>query len=235
MGNTLSDAVKRNGSNGSKPAKCARDCGAEIQPYAGRSVTRVSGTYAHHAGQCGDTADRQARTRSVAVQTSFAWSCAHVEPGESEPEICNVAGAERTEYVRHMRGHGKTPAKPTQPMIRLRANAKPAAPKFAPADVKIFKRLEWTETHEVRTGDLDSIYGVHVERTESRHTGQFWSVGEHPHSIWAVEDMRAAGLPNRFVELYVSADGSVTRDWSAAKSSRRRANAAERDRKRFAA
>src|ERR1700683_3061588 len=114
MGNTLSDAVKRTGSNASKPAKCVRDCGAEIQPYAGRSVTRLSGTYTHHAGQCADTADRERSTRAVAVQTPFAWNCAAVPAGESEPEICNVAGTEPTEYVRHMRGHGKTAISPTQ-------------------------------------------------------------------------------------------------------------------------
>lgn len=222
MGNSLSDAVKRNGSNGSKPAKCVRECGAEIQPYSGRSVTRLSGTYAHHGGQCADTAVRERSTRAVAVQTSFAWSCATVTAGESEPELCNVAGAERTEYERHMRtAHGKTPVTPTQPMIRLRTSV-PAGKRQVPR-VPAFKRYTWSTTEHFPNGETGEHGEPLYTAVTAEHRGQFWANGAEANSVVVIEDMRAAGLPNRLVTLYVDSAGQLTADGYSAKRDRREA------------
>src|SRR5271169_4176846 len=94
MTKSIADQIKRMSSNGSKPATCVR-CKGEIQPYAGRPVALISGHYAHHPGQCQDTAEREARVRQLAGQTSFAGECARVEPGSCEPEICGIAGMDR--------------------------------------------------------------------------------------------------------------------------------------------
>ncbi len=212
-GQSIAERCKRAGSQGGKVIRCVR-CHGDIPEYAGRSVALLSGQHAHHPGKCTDQAEREAGVRSVAVQTTFGWSCAHVEPGSTEPDICSLAGAERTAYVEHMRAeHGATALKPTVPPIRLR-NAVPAAKRQAPA-VAPFKRIEWTVT---RGPDGGTAANPVLRR------GQFWANGPDAHSVIVIEDMRALAMPNRLVTLYIRADGSVTPDWSDAGSSRREAN-----------
>lgn len=221
---TIAEQCKRHGSQGGKVVRCIR-CRGDIPEYAGRAVALYGAAFAHHPGKCTDQAEREAGVRSVAVQTTFGWSCAHVEPGSCEPDVCSIGGAERTAYVDHMRrAHGATMLRPSVDKIKLH-KAGPAAKRQAPVVERPFKRLTWSQTHTFRTGDPDSIYGVKVETTVTEHTGQYWSAGETAHSLWAIEDMRSTGQANRLVQLYVMADGSVTPDWSAAASSRRTANA----------
>ena len=55
--------------------------------------------------------------------------------------------------------------------------------------------------------------------------GQFWSNGQHPHSVIAITYTEyGSGIRPELVTLYVHGDGSVSEDWSAAKWSRRGAN-----------
>jgi hypothetical protein len=214
----IADQCKRHGSQGGKVVQCIR-CKGDIPPYAGRKVAELRETYAHHPGQCTDAGERAGTLRKVAQQSMFAWECTHIEAGSAAPEICSIAGTEPTAYIEHMRReHGATQLHPTVAPVRLRKGA-PAAARQAPT-VPPFKRLEWTETH---AGPW-SPEGQETWTTE--HRGQFWANGPGPYSVITIEDMRGTGRPNRLVTLYVRADGSLTPDWSAAKHSRREANAA---------
>jgi hypothetical protein len=205
-------------SQGGKTVPCVR-CKGDIQPYAGRAVSLIGSHYAHHPGQCADRGARESAMHQTAQLELFAWSCAHVEPSYTgnAPAVCDVAGSDRAEYVEHMRGHGKRMLS-TEPMIKLRKTA-PAAPRQTPR-VPAFKRITWTVRHYA-----DWQPGIGNERlADTNHVGQFWANGAEPNTVIVIEDRRRAGLPNRLVTLYLNGDGSLTADWSEAKSSRREAN-----------
>jgi hypothetical protein len=217
MAKKLTDRPK---SNGSKVAQCVM-CRTDIQAYAGRAISLYGSKFAHHPGQCADAADRQAKLRSEAQQgTLFAWSCQHVEQGSSDDsaEICDVFGADRADFAAHMKSHGRTAIK-SEPMIRLRKQI-PAAKLPAPNVARPFKTLRWTR----RTyGEWQP--GIGQPCTEREMRGQFWSNGEHPHSIVAITyTPHNSGIRPELVTLYVHGDGSVSEDWSAARYSRREAN-----------
>jgi hypothetical protein len=203
---TIADQLKRHSSNSSKVVTCVA-CRADIQPYSGRPVSLISSTYAHHPGQCADTAERAGQVREKAVQGElFAWRCDHVEPDSSAPVVCHEFGTDRGEYQAHMAGHGLKPLKTTAP-IRLRKKA-PAARLDKPI-VNPFKFLHWTENG-----------------TERR--GQYWADGPDPQSVWVVPLQPAPweipGRPAKPVTLYGHGDGTWSLDWSRAKYDRRDAN-----------
>jgi hypothetical protein len=206
-------------SNGNKLVTCAQ-CGADIQPYAGRAMSLYGSRFVHHPGQCADVADRQAKLRSEAQQgTLFAWQCKHLEPGSHDDtaELCDVTGTDRAEFAAHMKAHGRTAIK-SEPMIRLR-KAVPAAKLPAPNVAKPFKTLTWT-----RRTYSEWQPGIGQACTERQMRGQFWSNGQHPHSIVAITYEYGSGIRPELVTLYVHGDGLVSEDWSAARSSRRDAN-----------
>jgi hypothetical protein len=228
---TVAERCKRHGSQGDKTVRCAR-CKGHIEPYAGVRVAELRETYVHHPGKCQDSAERSATLRKVAQQAMFAWECSHAEPGVTEPEICSIAGMgheSEQAYLEHFRReHGATPVKPTVQPIRLRKGV-PHAPRQAPR-VMPFKRIEWTEHHYAEWKP-----GVGNERlADTHHRGQFWANGPDAHSVIVIEDRRAVGLPNVLKTLYLDANGTLTADWSDARSDRREANRRERDRKFWA-
>jgi hypothetical protein len=220
MPESIAERCKRHGSQGGKTATCVR-CETEIQPYAGRRVAWLSEIYAHHPGQCPDADDRRALVRKLAQDDGalFAWRCDHIEPGTDRPGMCGITSTDRADYAAHARGHGATQLAPSVKPVKLRKGV-PAAPRVAPI-VPPFKRIEWTQDHY---GEWKPPEDGGQPHWTTHHRGQFWSNGEAPHSVVVIEDMRAAGLPNRLVTLYLDGAGKLTPDWSAAKWSRREAN-----------
>jgi hypothetical protein len=200
---TIADQLKRHGSNGAKVVTCVV-CHGNVQPYAGRPVSLYSGRFAHHPGQCVDTDARNATVRELAGQGElFAWSCRHVEPAGDIPAVCNELGTDRAEFERHVRSHGATALKPSLAPVKLRKTA-PAA-KLPKLDFSPFKFIIWAEH-------------MH-DGTEVTRRGQFWSLTEAPHGVWAITlDTR------ELVELYRDGEGNWTRNWSDAAVSRREAN-----------
>ncbi len=200
-------------SQGGKPVQCVR-CSGEIEPYAGRAVSLLSGVFAHHPGKCADRAEQTALARSWAQDTLFGWSCAHVEPSYDgrAPQCCRVIGGDRAEFTEHMKSHGAKPL--TAPaMIRLHKNP-PAAKLAAMVVPNPFKMLAWVEH-----------YGTGAERTEVTRRGQYWSNGEYPHAVWVITHTPAgSGIRPELVQVYLRADGTATRDWSDASVSRREGN-----------
>ena len=221
----IAEQCKRHGSQGSKVVSCVR-CRGDIQPYAGRRVAAYRDVYAHHAGQCADTSTREATTRSLADQPGlFAWSCTHVEVAGDLPMVCNAGSGDRAEYAEHMHGHGATELRPAVPPIKLRR--KPGAGQRQAPRVPAFKRFTWQTTEQVPTGEnwpAEQGGGPRYRELATDHRGQFWCNGADANSVVVIEDMRAAGLPNRLVTVYVRGDGSVTSNWSDAKRSRSAAN-----------
>ena len=209
---------KRPESQGDKVVTCVR-CQGEIQPYAGRSVALIRGQYAHQPGQCKDQAAREAAVRQLAGQgTLFGWRCDHIEPGDVTGYVCAESGTDRRGYVTHMAGHGKR-LPSGAPRIRLRKTA-PAAglPKL---EVPVFKFATWTE----RTY-AEWVAGVGNELIAERtRRGQFWAESDQPHCYWYMPLDASDRQP---VRLYARGDGTMTRDWSEAASSRRDANRAKR-------
>jgi hypothetical protein len=207
-------------SNGSKQVTCVR-CTAPIQPYAGRAISLYGNKFLHHPGQCADAAELQAMVRSTAQQGElFAWSCQHLDVGNSDDtaEICGVASTDRAEFAAHMKLHGRTAIK-SEPKIRLRKPV-PAAKLPAPNVAKPFKTLTWT-----RRTYSEWQPGIGQACTERPMRGQFWSNGQHPHSVVAITyTEHGSGIKPELVTLYVHGDGSVSEDWSAAKNSRRDTN-----------
>ena len=217
----MSKRTDRPRSNGSKLVTCAM-CSGDVQPYAGRALSLYGSKFAHHPGQCADSADRSAEVRSQAHQGTllFAWTCQHLEPGsyDDSATLCDVFGTDRADYAAHMKGHGKTAPK-TESKIRLRKPA-PAAKLPATNMARPLKTLCWTR----RTyGDWQP--GTGQPCTERQMRGQFWSNGPDAHEVWAITyTPHSSGIKPELVKLYVHGDGSVSEDWSAAKSSRRDAN-----------
>jgi hypothetical protein len=199
----IADQLKRHGSQGAKTVQCVV-CRGDIPPYAGRPVSLHTNRFAHHPGQCQDDAERRATVREMAGQGElFAWSCRHVEPAGDIPLVCDERGTDRAEYEHHMRGHGLTPVKSAFAPIKLRKTA-PAA-KLPKLDFSPFKFIVWAER-------------MH-DGTEVTRRGQFWSLTEAPHGVWAIRlDTR------ELVELYRDGDGNWSRNWSDAAASRREAN-----------
>jgi hypothetical protein len=226
-GQTTAERCKRHGSQGAKVVRCVR-CSGDIQPFAGRKVSELREQYVHQPGQCTDHAQTLSDLHTLAGQRGFAWACQHVSPGVSEPEICSLAGMglESAEtYREHFkREHGATELH--QPcMIKLRKKA--AAPKFSPVELaSIFKRIVWTSSVDVTVDDPEMPYGKRSERLVAEHRGQFWSAGDGPHSVWAIEDLRGTGRPNQLVQVYSHGDGTWSEDWSRAGWDRKRANRA---------
>ena len=173
----------------------------------------------------------------------FAWSCGKIEPSYNgnPPAVCDVAGSDRAEYVSHMKAHGARTLT-TEPMIKLRKSA-PVAKLSAP-NVPPFKMLTWTRTSTSQgmcgcghggwehgpescsqCACLLASWRVPPLVTTTERRGQYWSNGADPHSIWVITHTApGSGIKPELVRLYVNADGTVTEDWSAAKSSRRGAN-----------
>jgi hypothetical protein len=199
-------------SNGSKVVSCVR-CASDIQPYAGREVAYHKNS--HHQGQCADQAARETAVRELAGQDNlFGWRCDHVEadPGNIAPLICSETSADRAEFAAHMASHGKRPLAGTG---RIKLRKRPPAATLPKLEVITTKYATWTER----------IYGQWTPETgtpllsETVRRGQFWSAGPDPHSFWYVP--LDGSQP---VTLYARGDGSLTRDWSEAKSARREIN-----------
>jgi hypothetical protein len=208
-------------SNGSKGVTCAK-CQGDIPPYAGVALSLYGSKFTHHPGQCADAHERSAQLRAQAHQGElFAWSCRQADRAAKYDDstlLCDAGGTDRAEYAAHMKAHGRTPVK-AEPKIRLRKQV-PAA-KLAPIMIdKPFKTVRWTR----RTyGEWRP--GIGQDCTERQMRGQFWSNGEHAHSIWVITYTEyGSGIQPELVQLYVHGDGSVSEDWSAAKWSRREAN-----------
>jgi hypothetical protein len=113
--------------------------------------------------------------------------------------------------------------KPSVPMILLR-KAVPAARRQTPA-VAPFKRYEWTTEHQAMTSEDRWIYGGPTwETVITHHRGQFWANGASACEVIVIEDMRAAGQPNRLVSLWTRSDGTLTADRTEAVTDRRRSH-----------
>jgi hypothetical protein len=211
---TIAEQLKRHGSQGATIVQCVA-CHGDIPAYAGRPVSLYSKRYAHHPGQCRDGEERSATVREMAGQGAlFAWECRHVEPAGDLPLVCDERGTDRAEYEQHMRSHGATALKVPAP-VKLRRTA-PAA-KLPKLDFSPFKFIIWTEH-------------MH-DGTEVTRRGQFWSLTEAPHGVWAITLDK-----QELVELYRDGDGNWSRNWSDAAASRREANRrAKRQRERSAA
>ena len=226
---TKTNAKISTSSQGSKTVPCVR-CQGDIQPYAGRAVSLLSGVFAHHPGKCADRPARTAAMHQTAQLELFAWHCDHIEPSFDgrAPVTCIAAGSDRAEYVSHMRGHGKRTLT-TEPLIKLRSKV-PAAQRQTPR-VPAFKRVTWTQRHY-----SDWQPGVGQERLpDTHHVAQFWANGAEANTVVVIEDRRAARMPNRLVTLYLDGAGQLVPDWTDAKSSRRDANRRAADVKRYAA
>ena len=112
----------------------------------------------------------------------------------------------------------------------------PLAERIPPA-VPPFKRIVWTTTTHMPTGETHPPElggGPVYAPVTTEHRGQFWANGESG-SVHVIEDMRAAGLPNRVVTLYLTGVGPADLGLPTRTRSRCRANEIKRDRKRFAA
>ena len=194
---SLSAELAKRGSQGRKTVPCVR-CQGEIQPYAGVRVTLYAERYAHHPGQCRDAGECSVSVSDAARQgTLFAWTCRKVEPAQGDnAAVCDSHGTDRAEYERHMSDvhglkHGLSDYKP----IRLRRRA-PAASLPKPS-TDVHSAITW---HEVIRGEWQAGVGNPI-LSERDRSGQYWSEGADPHSVWVVPfapaPWRAGGPPGQ--------------------------------------
>jgi hypothetical protein len=210
-------------SNGSKATTCAR-CKGEIPPYAGVAVNEFRNGFTHHPGQCADAAERSALPRELARQgTLFGWRCDHVEPSLAglAPVICRASGTDHGEYEAHMKDHG---ARPVTGTARIKLGKRPPAASLPKLEVNPFRFATWTERiyADWRPGVGNELI------SERERRGQFWAQADGTHCYWYMPLDSADRQP---IRLYVRGDGTLTPDWSDAKSSRRDANRVAKYRK----
>src|SRR3984957_4489314 len=131
------------------------------------------------------------------AQTGFAWSCRQgvTENGELT-EIHQITSADRSEYARHMRGHGlaapKSGYEPWKPW-------KPPRPvkEHKPRPMDAGQRAEWVKVtgahwenpgHQADDGTYVRPTGAWVEETRETRAGVIWSVADSPTAWWVQPD-----------------------------------------------
>jgi hypothetical protein len=133
----------------------------------------------------------------VRAATGFAWSCRQGRAENGEPTgACQITSGDRTEYERHMRGHGLKPPESGYEPWKPWKPPRPAR-EYAPKPMDPGQRVEWitvTEGHHENPGYLaaDGTYvpasGPWIEETRRTRTGVIWSVADTASAWWVQPD-----------------------------------------------